>query len=266
MNSINSFTIGDGPVPLVFLHGLFGQGRNWMGIAKAISDQATSLLIDAPNHGRSAWTENFSYSEFAHLIHDHVIAQPGFENRYALVGHSMGGKIAMRMALAHPDKVQALAVVDISPTARKFGDEFPNIIDALQSINLSELETRSEASDQIADLVPLPATRDFLLQNLHRVPGQEPPWAWRMNLDLLCSQLSNVSGWEPVEAQYPGPTLWLVGSGSNYVQDQDLPQIRNLFPRAVVTKVKGAGHWVHSDQPDSFLSSLRSFLSSTYPD
>jgi len=255
---------GDGPT-VVFLHGLFGQGKNWTSIAKALAPAARTLLVDLPNHGRSGWTDEFSYPEMAAAVADHLdqrsaaAAEPG---PYALVGHSMGGKVAMALALSRPDLVHRLCVVDVSPVRTAQLSSFDPFVRGMRAVDLAHLADRGQADRALADNVPDPTIRGFLLQNLRRDAGGPYPWRWQMNLDLLGDHLAELGDWPDLDAAapYPGPVLWLAGARSAYVQPAFVPAMRALFPRVQLVRVKDAGHWVHSDQPRVFVAALRQFL------
>ena len=254
---------GDGPT-VVFLHGLFGQGKNWTTIAKALSPAARALLVDLPNHGRSGWTAELSYPQMAAAVADHLdqrsaaAAEPG---PYAVVGHSMGGKVAMALALLRPDLVQRLCVVDVSPVRTPLLSSFDRYVRGMRAVDLAQLSDRGQADRVLADDVPDPTIRGFLLQNLRRAAGGPVPWRWQMNLDLLGRHLAELGAWPDLgAAPYPGPVLWLAGARSAYVRPEFIPAMRALFPRVQLVRVKDAGHWVHSDQPGVFVAALRQFL------
>lgn len=264
MKPIHSMLVGSGEMPIVFIPGLFGQGKNWLAIAKRLGDEATCLLIDPPNHGRSAWTDAFDYDAFADSIYREIVSHDAFSDGFVLVGHSMGGKLAMRLALRHPEAVRLLVVVDISPIAGHVGSQFGSLVAALRGLDLEALTSRKEADELLSPAIPDPVTRGFLLQNLRHDRASEQEWAWRMNLQLLGDSLELVGQWPPVQASYPGPVLWLAGAKSAYVRPEHLPLMRALFPRAVLVTIKEAGHWVHSEQPKAFVASLRAFLALNY--
>lgn len=250
---------------VVFLHGLFGQGKNWTSIAKSLIapidgvDQAQVLLVDLPDHGRSSWSEEFSYGRMAETIADLLRTEGGGEP-YAVIGHSMGGKVAMRLALDHPELVSRLCVVDISPVAHSSIRAFVDYVAGLRSIDLTTLPDRATADRALLEAVPNPTIRGFLLQNLRRDPS-DGTWRWQMNLQLLGDNLDDIGGWpDSATPPYDGPTLWLAGSESDYVQPEYDPAMRALFPRVRLVTVKGAGHWVHSERPEVFLAAIRQFL------
>lgn len=249
--------VGDGTVPVVFIHGLFGQGKNFTSVASAISDMATSWLVDQPNHGRSAWTVGFSLDEQADLVAAwmrDVIGGPA-----AIVGHSLGGKVGMRLALRHPELVSRLMVVDTAPTHNEATSHFAELVSAMRNLDLASISSRSEADLQLSAFVPDAGVRGFLLQNLRRHGGH---WFWNANLDLLGDNLGVVAGWPAVIASWNGPTWWVAGGRSDYIQPEDMAPMRALFPRVVTVTLKRAGHWVHADEPQAFSNLLRTFLSS----
>ena len=253
-----STVVGDTGAPVVFLHGLFGQGRNFTQIAKALAPDARSLLVDLPNHGRSAWTERFDYLEVADAVAAHLRGGFAADGPVHVVGHSMGGKVAMVLALRHPDVVDRLVVADISPTARGSLGEFEHLLDSLAALDLPSLTRRSDADDALAQRVDDPRVRGFLLQNL-RTDGDT--FRWQANLALLRRDLRAIGGFPDLgDAVDDGPVLWVAGERSDYVRPDDGPTMRRYFPRTTLVTIKGAGHWVHSEQPAAFVSVLRTFL------
>jgi esterase len=255
-----STSLGTTGPRVVFLHGLFGQGRNWTTVAKALADRARVLLVDLPNHGRSAWTEHFSYPDMAARVAD-LLRRTGDGEAYAVVGHSMGGKVAMTLALHDPEIVARLAVVDVSPVPTAEISHFARYVEGMRSLDLATLPGRTEADQYLTPFVPDPGIRSFLLQNLRRDPGPDGGWRWQMNLTLLGDQLDAMGSWtDPGGAPYPGPVLWLAGARSDYVRPDYAPRMRAMFPRVQLVTIKDAGHWLHSDQPDVFLSVMRRFL------
>jgi len=258
VSGIHSTEVGDGDADrrVVFLHGLFGQGRNFTGIAKALQPDLSSVLVDLPHHGRSEWTDSVAYEDLADEVADWWRAT--YDGAPAhLVGHSMGGKTAMVLALRHPDLVRRLVVVDIAPAPSEGAGEFEHLLDSLATVDLGALERRGDADDQLREKIPDERVRGFLLQNLrHTSEG----WRWQANLDLLRSELSTIGGFPEIDATFDHPTLWMAGERSGYVGEEHEEQMRRLFPRTTTVTVKGAGHWVHSEQPEAFVSALRVFL------
>ncbi len=251
---LHASTLGAGAIEVVFLHGLFGQGKNWTTIARGISDLATSHLLDLPNHGRSPWTETFTLDDQT----DAVAAWFGrFRHPVAVVGHSLGGKVAMRLALRFPQLVERLMVVDISPVTSELDSGFAPLIEAMRAVDLGSLVSRAAADEQMAPRVPDPVVRGFLLQNLRR---QEEGWRWACNLELLGDSLSEIGSWPRIDAAYPGTVYWVSGRRSHYVRPEHRAVMRDLFPKVVTVGIKDAGHWVHSEAPEAFTATLRHFL------
>ncbi|MBO3093630.1 alpha/beta fold hydrolase [Cellulomonas dongxiuzhuiae] len=256
--TLTSTTVGDAGAPVVFLHGLFGQGRNFTQIAKGLLPEYRSLLVDLPNHGRSAWTDRFDYASTADLVADHVRAGFAADGPVHVVGHSMGGKVAMLLALRHPDLVDRLVVADIAPASGGSQGEFAHLLDSLAAIDLTTVTRRGEADEQLAARVDDARVRGFLLQNLRAADGG---FRWQANLDLLRRDLSEIGGFPDVgDAAFDRPVLWVAGDRSDYVLPEHGPAMRRLFPRTTLVTLKGAGHWVHSEQPEAFVSVLRTFL------
>ncbi|WP_297748422.1 alpha/beta fold hydrolase [uncultured Tessaracoccus sp.] len=250
-------TVGDGPVDVVFMHGLFGQGKNWFTVARALGAVATSHLLDMPNHGHSPWTVEFDYDEMADIVGDWILDT--FDHPVVVVGHSMGGKIAMRFALQRPDAVAGLVVVDISPARNDSALNFTSLVAGLKSLPLDDVVSRGWADRVLAERIPDDDIRRFLLQNLQRKDGA---WSWLPNLDLLGDNLHAVAGWKPAAgSSYEGPTLWVAGGRSDYIKESHDAVMRELFPAVRMVTVKRAGHWVHADDPDTFVQTLRLFLS-----
>jgi pimeloyl-ACP methyl ester carboxylesterase len=256
--SLHTTVLGEDGPTVAFCHGLFGQGKNWTQVAKGLSTDHRVLLVDMPNHGRSPWTVRFDYLELA----DTVAAALEPHGPLTLVGHSMGGKIAMCLALRHPEQVERLAVVDVAPVAYPSGREFVGYIDTMQSMDLSRIERRDQADEALREAVPHPVVRSFLLQNLRRT---DDGWHWQVNLDLLGDSMDGLTGWPGErlgDASYDGPVLWIGGADSDYVDDEHAGEMDRRFPRNRRVSVKGAGHWIHSEQPQVFLEVLRRFLAS----
>lgn len=243
--------------PLVILHGLFGSSDNWLSIGKALSEEYEVFLVDQRNHGQSFHSNDHNYEVLAQdllaFLKDQKLA--GSKTKPILIGHSMGGKTAMTFALGHPDALEKLVVVDISP--RGYNVHHDSILDGLKSINLTDITTRKEADEVLAKSVPELGVRQFLLKNLAR-SGEG--FEWKLNLDALEKNLERiveeVKG-EPAEI----PALFMKGEHSNYIRDTDKLLISKLFPNSTVVTIHDAGHWVHAEQPEAFLETLKSFLS-----
>jgi pimeloyl-ACP methyl ester carboxylesterase len=268
---LHARTVGEAGPRVVFVHGLFGQGKNWTTIAKGLADGHRVTLLDLPNHGHSPWTDRADYLDMADLVAAELelLGEP-----VTLVGHSMGGKVAMAVALRRPELLRALVVVDVAPVEYPVRggrtddpDEeatpFAAFIDAMQAIDLDTLRTRGDADRALRDAVPSDMVRSFLLQSLVREGlGDGAGWRWRLNLDTLERDLDRLRGWPepPPGAHYDGPVLWIAGANSTYVLPTDRERMDALFPTTRLVRIKGAGHWVHSEQPEIFVETLRRFL------
>jgi pimeloyl-ACP methyl ester carboxylesterase len=254
---LHTTAIGDRGSRVVFAHGLFGQGRNWTQIGKALADRHRVLLVDLPHHGRSAWEDGFDYLRVA----DQVAGVLDADDPAALVGHSLGGKVAMVLALRHPELVERLCVVDVSPVAYDRLSEFGGYVAAMRGLDLDSLSRRSDADEALAEAVPDATVRGFLLQNLRR---DGDGWRWQVNLDVLGSALPVIGGWPEQQLvdvpPYRGPVLWVAGARSEYVTPSYTEAMDRWFPGNRLVTVKEAGHWVHAEQPGVFLEVLRRFL------
>ena len=248
--------------PLVFCHGLFGQGRNWTSIAKRAAQYFRVVLLDMPNHGRSGWTDHFEYLDQAQIVVDHLV---GLDRRpWRIVGHSMGGKVAMLAALLRPGMVERLVVVDMSPVRYSPPiSDLNGFAQAMRALDLSTVTRREDADIALRDAVPDRMVRAFLLQNLRR---EGDGWAWQMNLDLLAASMEELGDWPDVTGrtdlpgEFGGPVLWVKGENSDYIREEYAPAMRALFPANRLVTVKNAGHWVHSEQPEVFRAVVRHFL------
>ncbi|HQZ00444.1 MAG TPA: alpha/beta fold hydrolase [Propionicimonas sp.] len=254
MARLHTELVGSGRPRFAFLPGLLGRGRNWTQIAQELAGQdLPSVLFDLPNHGQSSWTESFSYTQMADAVAADIDLRLGSAAELVLVGHSMGGKVAMLTALHHPELVSGLAVVDIAPGQSGQVGTFTPLVAAMQGLDLGTLGSRADADARLRVAVPDEDVRLFLLQNLRRRGG----WHWQPNLELLAKSLPAIGGWpDPGPESYPGPVLWLTGERSDYVQPEHEAEMSRLFPRVRRVVVPGAGHWVHSDNPTATIAAL----------
>ncbi|MCZ4499808.1 MAG: alpha/beta fold hydrolase [Marmoricola sp.] len=264
--TLHTTSYGEQGSRVVFLHGLFGQGRNWTQIGKALADRHRVLLVDLPDHGRSGWTQGppegkgFDLLEVADLIAAAVGPEP-----FSLVGHSLGGKVAMVLALRHPELVERLCVVDISPVAYAKVSEFAGYIEAMRGLDLASLGQRADAERALGKQVTNRTVCAFLLQNLRRDtrPDGSSGWRWQANLEGLRRDLPAFGDW-PADrlggSSYAGPVLWLGGAESDYITDAYAADMDRWFPLNRRVTIKNAGHWLHSEQPDVFVEVLRRFV------
>jgi pimeloyl-ACP methyl ester carboxylesterase len=239
--------------PLLIVHGLFGSARNWGVVAKRLSAQRRVLTVDMRNHGLSFHSDNHDYPPMAGDLAK-VIAHHG--GRADVLGHSMGGKTAMVLALSRPELVSRLIVADIAPVA--YGHTQMPLVRAMQGLDLSQVTKRSDADGLLARTVESPAVRAFLLQSLD-VANR----SWRLNLPALAANMESILSFPQVTGQFNGPTLFLTGADSDYVQPIHRPEIRARFPQAKFAKIPGAGHWLHADKPREFEAAVEAFLTLT---
>lgn len=265
MTALNTLSAGHEGPRVAFLHGLFGQGRNWMQVAKGVAGpdgaDARCLLVDLPDHGRSPWSEAFSYEGYAAAVADTLRDHAdGSDEPWVVVGHSMGGKTAMVLALTQPDLVDRLVVVDIAP--KHYGDlhRFGGYIAEMRRMPLAEVTSRADAEDRFRE--DDPGVKGFLLQNLRR--GKDG-WHWQANLDLVEADAARDGGstiadfpFDPGDVTpYERPVLWLNGGDSEYVNDGDVGRMQAFFPLVRQVTVKGAGHWVHTEAPEVTVEAIR---------
>ena len=239
--------------PLLLLHGLFGSAANWHGIARRLGEERPVLVPDLRNHGDSPHAPRMDYPAMA----EDLAATLDAENagRIVVVGHSMGGKLAMWLALCCPERLAGLAVVDIAP--RRYPDGFDPLIDALIALPLGAIRDRRDADRRLAQQIPSAAVRGYLLQNLRRAPDG---WQWRIDLAAIAAAMPALLDFpDPDGSQFTGPTLFIYGTASPYIDAAALPAIRARFPLARLRAIPNAGHWVYADSPDAFTAALQAF-------
>jgi pimeloyl-ACP methyl ester carboxylesterase len=246
LNKIIQGSLSD-KTPLLIAHGLFGSARNWGVISKRLSDQREVTTVDMRNHGESPRYATNSYLDMAADLAK-IITNPT-----DVLGHSMGGKAVMTLALTHPERLRRIVIADIAPVAYRHTQQ--QLIDAMRRIDLSKIETRRDADTQLAAYENTPGVRAFLLQSLD-VQARR----WRLNLDVLQAEMDKIIGFPEIEGQFDGPALFLSGAESDYVLPEHRARIKSLFPKARFAKIPGAGHWLHADKPREFETAVRVFL------
>jgi len=241
--------------PVVILHGLMGSCENWRGVRAALADRYQVICLDLPNHGRSPHVAHVDLCGMGDDVIETLHAQ-GIDGRVFVIGHSMGGKVAMQMASNRADSVRGLVVVDISPRAIQPVHLF--VLRACQQVDLAAATRRSELDAALSQFIPLQTTRDFLLKNIVR--DAEGRFVWRVPLQYLIDNYRTVSDAPPLFAPYTGPALFMAGETSPFRLRQDEELIRGWFPAAQFVTVPDAGHLVHTDQPEVFVSEVRAFF------
>ncbi|MRI02385.1 alpha/beta fold hydrolase [Kriegella sp. EG-1] len=256
MKLLHSKIIGEGE-PLLILHGFLGMSDNWKTLANKYSEEGFEVhLIDQRNHGKSFWSEEFNYeilaTDIANYLNHLKIEQCN------IIGHSMGGKTAMQFACTYPNYLQKLIVADIAP--KYYPPHHQNIIDALNMLNLSEIDSRSGAASELEKHISEFGIRQFLLKNLYWVTKGE--LGWRFNLKVLSEKMEEIGDTIASSSIFEGPTLFLKGDKSEYVITSDEVSIKNHFPNAQIKTIDKAGHWLHAENPTQFFEKSLKFLKS----
>lgn len=244
--------VGQGQ-PIVILHGIFGSSDNWLTQARLLSPQYRVMSLDLRNHGQSPHSEEFDYKvmvdDLEEFLTEHQLEDP------IIIGHSMGGKVVMNFALAHPEKLSRLVVVDISP--RPYNLEHYIILDGLNAIPINEISTRNEADEILARFVEESDVRQFLLKNLQR--KSSGGFTWKINLPVITKNLFKIGYDLQFEGRFEKPTLFIRGGRSRYVTDEDMPRIKSLFPKAELETID-TGHWVQAEKPQEFVDTLTGWI------
>ena len=257
LNAVEAAGEGGGAgEPVALLHGLFGAAQNWGTIQKRLAATGHRVIaLDLRNHGASPRAEAMDYPAMAADVAETLAALGA--PRAAVVGHSMGGKVAMALALTRAEAVTRLAVADMAPIA--YPPALRGYVAALQALPLRPGLTRRQADAALAETIPQPGIRAFLLQNLRLGADGAPP-AWRLNLPALAAAMPVIEAFPEVGVPYRGATLFLGGERSDYIRPDSHARIRALFPAARFATVPKTGHWVHSENPEGFLGLLEAFL------
>ncbi len=255
LNTLSLGEAADGRAPVVLLHGLFGSARNWGQHQKTLAAAGARVIaMDLRNHGESPHGPVSSYGVMAEDVAE-TLGDLGIR-RCRLLGHSMGGKVAMRLALSHPGMLERIVIADIAPRVYKHGNG--DLVAAMQGLAITPGMTRAQASAALADRIPDPMIRSFLLLNLRL--GNKEPNGWRIGLAELAAAMGVIEGWDDVAGHYGGPALSINGGRSHYVPEDAKPAIRALFPDARFATLDGAGHWLHVDDPAGFIATITPFL------
>lgn len=249
---LNTESFGEGGVPLVIVHGLFGSARNWRVLQKRLSAERQVIAVDLRNHGSSFWSDDNSYEALAGDLAEVIEAHGGVAD---VLGHSMGGKASMVLALTKPDMVRRLIVADIAPVA--YGHTQARHIEAMQAVDMSLVMRRSDAERQLEVTVAEAPLRAFFLQS---VELGEHGARWKLNLAALAAEMPEIMGFPEFSGAFDGPVLMLSGAVSDYVKPERRPEILRLFPRAEFEAIAGAGHWLHAEKPREFQTAVDAFL------
>jgi esterase len=243
--------IGQGK-PLVILHGLFGFSDNWQTHAKKLAEYYEVTLVDLRNHGHSPWSAEFSYALMVEDLHE--LLQDLHIEKPILLGHSMGGKLAMHYDQSYPQFIEKLIVVDMG--VKGYPPHHAHILAAIHAIDLSKMSARSEAEAILRTFVESEGVRQFLLKNLYW--EEKGKLAWRVNFPVLEASMSEILAALPEHESFT-PTLFIRGLLSNYILDEDIAQLEGYYPDSQLASIPNAGHWVHAEAPDAFIDEVLSF-------
>lgn len=253
---LNYNEYGSGSETLLILHGFLGASGNWHTLSRNVFGQQRRVFaLDLRNHGESPHSDEFGYDamkdDVVQFIEEHDLG------KVDIAGHSMGGKVAMQLALRRSDLVRKLVVVDMAPGLGMGGHE--HILSALQSVNLDGPTSRQDVDDALAKTIKDKPVRQFLLKNLRSVG--DGMYEWKNNLPVLAASYDHLN--DPVsKGVFEGPVLFVKGQRSNYIRDSDWPEIVERFPAAKLVEIARAGHWVHAENPEDFAAAIVGFLES----
>jgi len=253
---LNFRQLGEQGTPMIILHGLLGASDNWLTLGREWSRNNRIFLLDLRNHGHSPHDAKLDFETMTEDVYEFINDQN--LPPVILLGHSMGGKVAMTLALKYPQSVQKLVVVDIAPRAYQNPD-FIQVLENLRELDLSTILSRREADAKLAETIPASSLRHFLLKNLAR--QRDGKYQWRINLNALYQNVEAIAGAIPAEGIYDKPTLVIRGENSPYVRDADVAKIKAMFPKAIFLTVKNAGHWVHAEKPEIVSNAVKKFIS-----
>ncbi|HPK05743.1 MAG TPA: alpha/beta fold hydrolase [Bacteroidales bacterium] len=242
--------------PVIILHGLFGISDNWITHAKRLAEKFEVFIPDLRNHGQSPHSHVFNYQVLVEDLLEYMQEQQ--LEKAIIIGHSMGGKVAMNFALAYPYMINKLVVIDISPRAYPVRQIHNDIIQAMESVNFDEVDYRQDVEEKLKSKIPSERLRLFIMKNLYRV--NRGRLGWRINLKDLADNMDSITDSLLYDSMFPGQTLFIRGSESDYITEDDEDLILDYFPNAYIETIEGASHWVHADAPDELCKLLTSFL------
>ena len=243
---------GDGK-PVVILHGLFGFSDNWKSQAKVLANYFRVITVDLRNHGRSEWSDLHSYESMAHDVIETMDLLK--LSQFHVIGHSMGGKVAMHLAQSHPERVLKTIVVDMG--VKSYPMHHQDLIEAIKAVPIETITARSQVNTFLSNRIPEAGVRQFLLKNLYWI--ERGKLAWRMNIDILEANMHLILDALP-KTEVLNPTLFIKGANSSYILEEDYEVIENIFLDSEIQSIKAAGHWVHADSFEVFLESVLAFL------
>ena len=238
---------------VIILHGVFGTSDNWQTFGRALAENYQVFLVDLRNHGQSPHSDRFDYSAMADDLKEFV-EHHGLD-RPVVLGHSMGGKVAMFFAVRNPQLLRKLIVVDIAPKA--YPVHHQPVLAGLGAVAIDTIQSRKEAEEQMKPHVREPGVRQFLLKNLQRT---DDGFAWKLNLPAVRDNIEAVGEAVPSDTPFQQPSLFVRGGASDYIDNKDQALIERVFPDSRLITIEGAGHWVHAEQPEALLEEVANFL------
>jgi pimeloyl-ACP methyl ester carboxylesterase len=253
--ALYSRKVGENGTDFVVLHGLFGSGKNWRSFAGSLEDDFQVWTLDARNHGDSPHADSMSYQQMAEDV-ARFFAENELKN-VILLGHSMGGKTAMQLALQFPDRIAALIVVDIAPVCYDHLHKQLKLIEAMQELNLAAEMSRSEIEKKLAVKIPEKRLLSFLMTNLNRQNGQ---FQWRIGLEQIAAGMPELLNYPELKSVFKGPVQFIGGENSAYLKFEYHALIRKYFPESRITMLENCGHWLHVEQPAAFQKTVNEFL------
>jgi esterase len=245
--------------PLIILHGIFGISDNWVSFARKLEKKFHVFIPDQRNHGQSPHDDTFNYfalcADLQEFIETHEMENP------IVLGHSMGGKVAMHFALENPDLLKALIVADIS--MRQYNRRYRHLsmVDAMMAVNFENAQTREDIENQLMEKIPDKRIRQFAMKNLYRRERSQQ-FAWRLNLEAINLNMDEVFKGIDSKGLFEKPTLFIRGGASDYISYEDFDKIYRHFPKADIKTIEGAGHWLHAEKPDEFFGFFDEFIQS----
>jgi pimeloyl-ACP methyl ester carboxylesterase len=246
--------VGEGKTTLIILHGLFGLSDNWNTIGKILSHSFRVYLVDLRNHGNSPHSNEWTYpamvNDIRELVNDEKL------DKVNLLGHSLGGKVAMQFAAMYSEKIKKLIVVDMAP--KSYSEKLFDFVEKLLQINLAEIKSRKEVEIELRKIIKDEATVQLLLKNIQW--NEEQHLSWKFNLKTIVENWYKVGTTFGIKENILVPALFIRGEKSNYILDSDIPQIKTYFPNSTIKTIAGAGHWVHTDKPEDFMQTVREFI------
>ncbi len=245
-------------IPFIILHGLFGISDNWVTLGKRFGERFRVIVPDLRNHGRSPHSDLFDLPSMEQDILELIEEETTGE--VMLMGHSLGGRVAVNLALHNPELIRKLVIVDISLRKYPPQREHLDLIEAMHALDLSQSGSRTEIEEHLRERIPSLKLRRFLMKNLYWSDRRQ--LGWRLNLPVISKRLPAIFDGGSIYGEFPGPALFIRGERSDYILDSDLPAIHKNFPGSTVRTIAGASHWVHADNPGEFYQVVSSFLES----